>query len=72
MNVYEVNAYEAVIQQNVKPTHVFLQTGDGNLAAGVTVNLFRNLDYALKIILVDPENTDCWVQSIKHQKTNGV
>ena len=68
MNGYEVMAYEAVIQQNLKPTHVFLQTGVGSLAAGVTANLFRNLDYAPRIILVDPENADCWVQSIKHQK----
>ena len=68
MNGYEVMAYEAVVQQNLKPTHVFLQTGVGSLAAGVTANLFRNLDYAPRIILVDPENADCWVQSIKHQK----
>lgn len=68
MKIYEVNTYEAVIQQNVKPTHVFLQTRAGNLAAGLTVNLFRYLDYAPRINLAEPENTDCWVQSIKHQK----
>ena len=59
LNVYEVKAYEAVIRQNLKPTHVFLQTGAGSLIAGVTVNLFRNLDYAPRIILVDAENIDC-------------
>ena len=40
----------------------------GSLAAGVTASLFRNLDYSPSIILVDPENADCWVQSIKHQE----
>ena len=55
MKIYEVNTYEAVIQQNVKPAHVFLQTKAGNLAAGVTVNLFRNLEYAPRIILAEPE-----------------
>ena len=68
MNGYEVMIYEAVIKQSVRPTHVFLQTGVGSLAAGVTASLFRNLDYSPRIILVDPENADCWVQSIKHQE----
>lgn len=68
MNGYEIMAYEAVVEQNITPTHVFLQTGVGSLAAGVTANLFRNLDYAPRIILVDPENADCWVQSIRSKK----
>ena len=53
MNGYEVMIYEAVIKQSVRPTHVFLQTGVGSLAAGVTASLFRNLDYSPRIILVD-------------------
>ena len=68
MNGYELMAYEAVVKQNAKPTHVFLQTGVGSLAAGVTANLFRNLNYAPKIIIVDPEDADCWTKSIKNKK----
>lgn len=68
MNGYEVMVYEAIMKQSIRPTHVFLQTGVGSLAAGVTASLIRHLDYSPRIILVDPENADCWVQSIKHQE----
>lgn len=65
---YSVMACEAIEQWGSTdvPTHVFLQTGVGSMAASVVVQL--QLAYGEdcpKIILVDPENAACWYDSLK-------
>jgi len=68
MHGYEVMAHEAIKLQNMSPTHVFLQTGVGSMAAGVAANLYRGMRTPPKIILVDPQKADCWVKSIQKGK----
>lgn len=65
---YSIMATEAVSQwhEALGPTHVFLQTGVGSMAAAVVVQLQQayGKNYP-KIILVDPENAACWYDSLK-------
>jgi len=66
---YAVMVCEAITQWGSAnlPTHVFLQTGVGAMAAAVAVQLQEAYgDDCPKIILVDPINAACFYDSLKH------
>jgi diaminopropionate ammonia-lyase len=67
MQGYEVMAAEAVDQLDQPPTHVFVQTGVGGVAAAVSAQMRRRYGAALspRIILADPENSACWLETIR-------
>jgi len=65
---YSIMTTEAIEQWggSAPPTHVFLQTGVGSMAASVVVQL--QLAYGEncpKIVLVDPAEAACWYDSLK-------
>lgn len=73
MQGYAIMAQE-VLEQNINPlicpyTHVFLQGGVGGLAAGVISHFWQvygaNRPY---FIAVEPDQADCILQSVVHQK----
>lgn len=64
---YSIMATEAIEQwpQEDAPTHVFLQTGVGSMAAAVVVQMQEAYgEHCPKIILCDPENAACWFDSL--------
>tara|TARA_B100001029_G_C14641668_1_gene224635 strand:- start:1 stop:531 length:531 start_codon:yes stop_codon:yes gene_type:complete len=50
---------------NLKISHVILQAGVGGMAAGMVAGIAKYLNYAPKIIIVEPENAACVLESIK-------
>jgi len=68
MQGYELMAAEASEQWplTAPPTHLFLQTGVGGLAAAVTAYFWRRFGRARPVVvLADPLNSDCWVETIR-------
>jgi len=65
MQGYELMVAEALSELADPPTHVFLQTGVGGMAAAVAAHLIRNLTVRPKIILADPELSACWYESLR-------
>ncbi len=66
MQGYEVMAAEAFDALETCPTHVFLQTGVGGMAAAVTAQAVRRWGKDRpKIVLCDPELSACWLASIR-------
>jgi diaminopropionate ammonia-lyase len=67
MQGYELMAAEAVDELPEPPTHVFIQTGVGGAAAAVAAHLRRRygVDNAPRIILADPEESACWLESLR-------
>ncbi len=53
---------------NQKITHVILQAGVGGMAAAMVAGIARYLNYIPKIIIVEPENASCVLESIKNGK----
>ena len=49
-------------------THIFLQAGVGGLAAGVVAGVAKYFKRIPKIIIVEPDQADCVLQSIKGNK----
>ncbi|WP_425418468.1 diaminopropionate ammonia-lyase [Oricola indica] len=68
MQGYELMAAEAIGQwpEAGPPTHIFLQTGVGGLAAAVAAQYWRRYgaDRPM-IVLVDPLQSACWLESIR-------
>lgn len=66
MQGYELMADEAFSTLPQAPTHVFLQTGVGGMAAAVTANAVRRwgADRPM-IVLCDPDQSACWVDSFR-------
>ncbi|NND92283.1 MAG: diaminopropionate ammonia-lyase [Granulosicoccus sp.] len=66
MRGYTVLADEALDQLGTDvPTHVFLQGGVGGFAAAVTARVRDRLaDHAVRIVIVEPENAACILDSI--------
>jgi len=65
---YSIMTTEAIEQwgDSAPPTHVFLQTGVGSMAASVVVQLQQAYGKNCpKILLVDPANAACWYDSLK-------
>ena len=66
MQGYELMAFEAFEQLENIPTHVFLQTGVGGMAAAVAAHAKRRWGHNRpSIILADPDESACWVDSFR-------
>lgn len=66
MQGYEIMAEEAFAQMDQPPTHIFLQTGVGGMAAAVAASAKRRWgDDRPRIILADPDRAACWVESFR-------
>ncbi|MBN9668816.1 diaminopropionate ammonia-lyase [Roseibium aggregatum] len=75
MQGYELMAAEALEQlpDSEPPTHVFLQTGVGGMAAAVTANYWRRLgEKRPTIVLADPVKSACWLETIDAGKPTAV
>lgn len=68
MQGYELMAAEAIDQwpESEPPTHIFLQTGVGGLAAAVASHYWRRYGRNRPmIVLADPLKSACWLESIR-------
>jgi diaminopropionate ammonia-lyase len=66
MQGYELMAAEAYEQLNWPPTHIFLQTGVGAMAAAVAAQFKRRLGAKRpRIVLADPANSACWLETVR-------
>ncbi len=66
MQGYEVMAAEAFDTLDTPPTHVFLQTGVGGMAAAVTAQAVRRWGAERPVIvLCDPDLSACWLETVK-------
>ncbi len=54
--------------KNEKISHIFLQAGVGGMAAAMVAGIARYLDYIPQIIIVEPDNAACVLESIKTGK----
>lgn len=64
MQGYELMGAEAFDQLDLPPTHIFLQTGVGGMAAAVAAQAKRRWgDARPTIVLADPELSACWMES---------
>lgn len=73
MQGYEVMAAEAFDRMETPPTHIFLQTGVGGMAAAVAGLAKRRLHAARPtIVLADPEDAACWVASFRAGRPTAV
>jgi diaminopropionate ammonia-lyase len=68
MQGYELMAAEALEQwpEAAPPTHLFLQTGVGGMAAAVAAHFIRRYGAARPVIvLADPLKSACWLESVR-------
>jgi diaminopropionate ammonia-lyase len=66
MQGYELMAAEAFDALPEPPTHVFLQTGVGGMAAAVVAQAKRRWDMERPtVVLADPDSSACWFDSIR-------
>ena len=65
---YSIIIKEISKQTNQYITHIFLQAGVGGLAAGIVAGVAKYFKRIPKIIIVEPDNADCVLQSIKDNK----
>jgi len=65
---YSIMIKEISQQTNQYITHIFLQAGVGGLAAGVVAGVAKYFKRIPKIIIVEPDQADCVLQSIKSKK----
>jgi diaminopropionate ammonia-lyase len=73
MQGYEVMAAEAFEALDAPPTHVFLQTGVGGMAAAVAGHAKRRWGSARPVIvLVDPDRAACWLDSFRAGRPTAV
>lgn len=64
MQGYEIMAEEAFAPLPAPPSHVFLQTGVGGMAAAIAANAVRRWGKDRPtIVLCDPDRAACWVDS---------
>lgn len=73
MQGYEVMAAEAFDAMPEPPTHIFLQTGVGGMAAAVTAQAKRRWgDARPMIVLCDPDQSACWLESYRNNAPTAV
>lgn len=73
MQGYEVMAAEAFDALDEMPSHIFLQTGVGGMAAAVTAHAKRRWGAARPmIILCDPDRAACWLETIRAEQPTPV
>ena len=63
---------EISVQTNEYITHIFLQAGVGGMAAGVVAGVANYFKKVPKIIIVEPENANCVMQSIENNTPTSV
>jgi diaminopropionate ammonia-lyase len=73
MQGYELMAAEAFDQLDAPPSHIFLQTGVGGMAAAIAAFARRRTGAERpKIVLVDPERSACWLDSFRAGRPTAV
>lgn len=73
MQGYEVMAKEADEALAAPPTHIFIQTGVGGLAAAVGAYFKRRYGADRPVlVLADPVNSACWIESYRAGKPTAV
>jgi diaminopropionate ammonia-lyase len=73
MQGYEVMAAEAFEALRSPPTHVFLQTGVGGMAAAVAAQAKRRWGAVRPmIVLVDPDRSACWLETFRAGRPTAV
>jgi diaminopropionate ammonia-lyase len=66
MQGYELMGAEAFEALDTPPTHIFLQTGVGGMAAAITAQAKRRWgDARPVIVLADPDRAACWLDSFR-------
>ena len=63
---YSTMIKEISVQTNEYITHIFLQAGVGGMAAGLVAGVAHYFKKVPKIIIVEPENANCVMQSIEN------
>jgi len=69
---YSTMIKEISVQTNEYITHIFLQAGVGGMAAGLVAGVAHYFKKVPKIIIVEPENANCVMQSIKNNTPTSV
>ena len=69
---YSTIIKEISMQTNEYITHIFLQAGVGGMAAGLVAGVAHYFKKVPKIIIVEPENANCVMQSIKNNSPTSV
>lgn len=69
---YSTIIREISIQTNEYITHIFLQAGVGGMAAGLVAGVANYFKKVPKIIIVEPENANCVMQSIENNYPTSV
>ena len=69
---YSTMIKEISVQTNEYVTHIFLQAGVGGMAAGVVAGVANYFKKVPKIIIVEPENANCVMQSIENNTPTSV
>ena len=69
---YSTIIKEISVQTNEYITHIFLQAGVGDMAAGLVAGVANYFKKVPKIIIVEPENANCVMQSIENNTPTSV
>ena len=69
---YSTMIKEISVQTNEYITHIFLQAGVGGMAAGLVAGIANYFKKVPKIIIVEPENANCVMQSIENNTPTSV
>ena len=69
---YSTIIKEVSVQTNEYITHIFLQAGVGGMAAGLVAGVANYFKKVPKIIIVEPENANCVMQSIENNTPTSV
>ena len=69
---YSIMIKEISFQTNEYITHIFLQAGVGGMAAGLIAGVANYFKKVPKIIIVEPENANCVMQSIENNTLTSV
>ena len=69
---YSLMINETSVQTNKYITHIFLQAGVGGMAAGLVAGVANYFKKVPKIIIVEPENANCVMQSIENNTPTSV
>ena len=72
MSGYSVMINEVSNQTNHYITHIILQAGVGGMASALIAGIARYFKKIPTIIVVEPENADCVLESIKNKKLTKV
>lgn len=73
MQGYELMAAEAIDAMPTPPSHIFLQTGVGGMAAAVTAHVARKYgDQRPLIVLCDPDRSACVLATIRSGEPTAV